>query len=135
MWTYRQCDGWLLDHSGLKLAQGYSGAGAGKNSVDAQAIEDVGPIPQGLYKIEPPVNTVTHGPAVLPLNPLPNNQMYGRSGFLIHGDSVVDPGNSSMGCVIMPRFARDRIAQSGDVTLKVVSGLPPVSDPSLGVDP
>ena len=135
MWTWEQSKGRMLDSKGNLLAEGYSGAGAAKNDPDKQAIEDVGPIPQGTYRIAPPVDTVTHGPAVLPLTPLPMNQIYGRMGFLIHGDSVVSPGTASMGCIILPRFARDRIAQSGDSTLKVVSGLPPVSDPSLGVDP
>lgn len=133
MWRYEQSSGKMFAPDGGLLAIGYSGSGSGKNSVDSQAIEDVGPIPQGLYKIEQPVDTVTHGPHVLPLNPLPNTQMYGRAGFLIHGDSIVEPGTASKGCIILPRFARDRISQSGDVTLQIVSGLQRPVDPEMGL--
>ena len=108
--------------TGGLLAIGYSGApGIGKNNPVQQDVEDVGPIPQGLYRIQAPVDTVTHGPYVLPLTPDPANEMFGRAGFLIHGDSVVDPGTASKGCIILPRFARQRIWESPDHVLTVVA--------------
>lgn len=82
---------------------------------------NVGPIPQGVYLIGEPVDTLEQGPFVLPLKPDDANEMFGRSGFLIHGDSKSHPGNGSEGCIIMPRFARDRIADSGDRELNVVA--------------
>lgn len=123
MWTYRQSDGLMLDPQGYPAGSGYSGAGNGKNKPDAQSIHNVGPIPRGAYHIQAPQNTVTHGPYVLPLLPDPANEMFGRYGFLIHGDSVVHPGTASEGCIIMPRDVRERIWQSNDHDLTVVEGL------------
>jgi hypothetical protein len=57
---------------------------------------------------------------VLPLNPDPENDMHGRGGFLIPGDSKSDPGNASKGCIILPRKYREQIWESGDRTLVVV---------------
>jgi hypothetical protein len=47
--------------------------------------------------------------------------MFGRTGFLIHGDSLQHPGRASNGCIILPRPIRDRIAASGDDQLTVVA--------------
>ena len=131
MWTYVQVTGQLLDPTGKLLATGYSGAPEAKNDPSKQYIEDVGPIPVGKYDILAPVNTVTHGPYVLPLNPGPSNRMFDRMGFLIHGDSVIEPGTASKGCVIMPREAREAIWASGDHQMQVISGIIEQYTPSL----
>jgi hypothetical protein len=104
------------------MARGYSGNGVGKNNPNWQKIKDEGPIPQGTYTIGDPVEGTDHGPYALPLIPDPSNEMYGRSGFLIHGDEIDHPGCASRGCIILPRFARERIIESGDHGLQVVSG-------------
>jgi|SRR5271169_2259090 len=122
-WTYVQRTGALLDPAGQLVALGYSGRGADKNNPDEEAVKGMGPLPQGTYGILPPVNTMTHGPYVLWLVPDPGNDMLGRSGFGIHGDSVVDPGNASEGCIVMPLFARMKVAQSGDTKLQVIANL------------
>jgi hypothetical protein len=121
VWTFVQETGAMLDPKGNLLAAGYSGAPAYKNNPDNEDLKDRGPIPQGTYAIHPPVDTVTHGPFVMWLTPDPANEMYGRSAFGIHGDSVTQPGTASEGCIILPRYARDRIAESGDSLLKVIS--------------
>lgn len=126
MWLYRQLDGWLIDPKGNKLAQGYSGFGNGKNVPSMQADADIGPIPAGSYTIMAPVDTQEHGPYVLRLEPSPANQMFGRAGFLMHGDSIDHPGQASRGCIIMPRFARERVWESGDRTLTVVPDSTPM---------
>ncbi len=100
---------------------GYSGFGIRKNSAIATAAHNLGPIPCGLYHIEDPKDTDTHGPFVLPLAPSLENQMFGRSGFLIHGDSLAHPGEASEGCVILDRTIREKIAASGDRLLEVVA--------------
>jgi Protein of unknown function (DUF2778) len=128
MWTYVQKTGELL-RDGNHRAFGYSGYNdpangqLGKNNPALQNMHDVGPIPVGQYDIGSPTDTVTHGPFVLPLTPHPTNQMFGRSGFLIHGDSVVEPGTASRGCIIMSRQVRNDIAASGDTLLQVLSGI------------
>lgn len=120
MWTYEQWSGWLIASDGKRLAKGYAGAGNGKNSPVHEDVRDVGPIPRGKYDIEAPIDTVTHGPCVLRLIPNSSNEMFGRSGFLMHGDSVVEPGTASLGCIVQPRFARERVANSGDHELIVI---------------
>jgi hypothetical protein len=121
MWTYKQSTGELLDHSLVTIATGYAGHDGGKNNPDMQEHPNMGPLPRGKYDIQgPPVDTKEHGPYVLHLVPHKENQMFGRSGFLIHGDSVKKPGSASLGCMIMPRDIRETIWKSGDHLLEVV---------------
>ena len=125
MWTYEQVTGALRDNDGEVADQGYSGAGDGKNDPDKQDEHEIGPIPQGTYTIGQPefVNTPgPHGPFVLPLTPDPGDEMFGRSGFLMHGDSKEHPGAASKGCIIMKRTTREQVWNSGDHRLQVVSG-------------
>lgn len=118
-WTYEQATGRLLQDEGL-IALGYSGKGEGKNNPDLQNVQCVGPAPRGKYTIGTPVDTVTHGPYVLPLTPNVDNDMCGRSHFLIHGDSVREPGTASEGCLIFGRATREKIHASGDNLLEVI---------------
>ena len=124
-WTYKQLSGWLLDKSGKLVGIGYSGSPAGKNNPSMQEVSCVGPIPCGLYTIEQPINSPTHGPFAMPLVPDPINEMYGRSAFLIHGDSLEHPGVASEGCIILNRTFREAIWSSGDHRLAVISGTEP----------
>jgi len=121
MWTYAQKTGELLQ-DGRHVSSGYSGFDNGKNNPDMQALHDVGPIPQGEWTIVgPPVNTAGHGPYVLTLEPANGTNTFGRSGFLMHGDSIEAPGCASHGCVIMPRAVREQVWNSGDRDLQVVA--------------
>lgn len=132
MWTYEQASGRLLK-DGLLIATGYSGFGDGKNNPRFEATPDVGPIPCGLWAIcGPPYTTTEHGPYVLRLEPEPGTAMYGRAGFLMHGDSIEHPGEASKGCIILDRVTRTRVYQSGDTKLQVVSGVI-VADPEISV--
>jgi hypothetical protein len=120
--TWEQRPGaWLRD--GKLLAHGYSGHGEGKNNPACQAVPCVGPIPQGRYHIlGPPFDSTTHGPYVLRLDPAPGNDMLGRAGFLVHGDSLKDPGGASLGCIVLPHTVRELIWLSGDRELEVIEG-------------
>jgi len=124
MWTYIQSDGRLLDRRGEVVAQGYAGLGVGKNNPEMQTVHNVGPLPCGIYGIEAPVDTTLHGPYVLWFIPDPENEMFGRSKFGIHGDSLVHPGSASDGCIIMPPNVRHQIWDSGDHLIRVISSLP-----------
>jgi len=119
MWTYQQSSG-RLSRDGIFIADGYSGLGEGKNNPTMQDVHDKGPLPRGRYLIGRPIDTTTHGPFVLPLTPDPGNTMFGRSGFLIHGDSKQHPGSASIGCIILGPEFRHMIADSGDTELAVV---------------
>jgi len=121
MWTWKQQDGALISPSGKTITHGYSGADAGKNNPDMQNVPNVGPIPRGLYSILFPRTTVSHGPYVMPLVPDAATGTYGRSGFLIHGDSKAAPGTASHGCIILPRSVREQIWSSNDHQLTVTA--------------
>lgn len=118
-WDYEQSSG-QLSKDGVQVAVGYSGAGEGKNNPAMQSVPNVGPIPLGSYTAGDPYDTMTHGPFVLRLTPSPANDMFGRAGFLIHGDSVVAPGTASEGCIILDRAVREQIAASADRDVEVV---------------
>lgn len=118
-WTYEQATGEMRQDKEL-VATGYSGAGICKNDPEAQDVHNMGPIPRGTYEIGEPNDTKTHGPYVLRLTPDPTNEMEGRAGFLIHGDSVVHPGTASEGCIILGKLTRQAIWESGDHQLEVV---------------
>lgn len=119
-WRYRQSTG-ALSLDGEHVADGYAGKGDGKNNPDMQDAHNVGPLPRGLYTIGEPCDTQTHGPYVLRLTPDGANEMCGRAGFLIHGDSSSHPGSASEGCIIMPRAVREQIWDSGDRDLEVLA--------------
>jgi hypothetical protein len=110
----------VLSKDGSLIGVGYSGQPACKNDPNKCSVHNAGPIPPGIYSINAPVNTVTHGPYVLPLTPHPSNEMFKRSGFMMHGDSVVHPGTASEGCIIMPRSVRESVYKNGDLELEVI---------------
>jgi fermentation-respiration switch protein FrsA (DUF1100 family) len=119
MWSYSQHDGSLF-HDYVYVVTGYSGADAGKNTPAAENVHDVGPIPRGRWVIGTLFDSDTHGPDVMHLVPEPATETYSRSGFLIHGDKIGEPGVASHGCIILPRAVRKQIAASNDHTLEVV---------------
>jgi hypothetical protein len=126
MLIYRQKSGELLRDSPagmVLLTTGYSGApGPTKNNPLAQHQSNLGPLPAGVYWVGEPHDTEEHGPFVLPLVPVTGTELFGRSGFLIHGDSIQRPGTASHGCIIIGRPFREQIAAHGDKLLAVVSG-------------
>jgi hypothetical protein len=131
-WTFTQNTG-DLQREGKHVATGYSGAGAGKNNPKMEAVHNVGPIPHGDWKIAgPPVNTTEHGPYVLTLEPATDTTTFGRTGFLMHGDSIESPGCASHGCVILPRAVREQVWTSGDRDLEVVAEVVPTQKLTRG---
>ena len=123
-WNYAQTSG-ELQQDGKPVANGYSGAGEGKNNPAMQNVPNVGPIPDGDWTITgPPADTASHGPYVLKLNPADGTETFGRSGFLMHGDSKEHPGCASHGCVILPRAVREQVWNSGDRKLEVIAEIP-----------
>jgi hypothetical protein len=124
--TYEQATGNMFRvENGARdlIGTGYSGSEAdnGKNNPHAQCERDIGPLPRGAYTIGAPV--MGPSPFSLPLDPAPANEMCGRSGFLVHGDSIAHPGTASQGCIILSRPIREAIAASGINQLVVVDRL------------
>lgn len=118
-WVWEQRNGRLLRDGKLR-AFGYSGHAGGKNDPAQERVPRVGPIPAGAYDISLPYDTTEHGPFVLRLTPVWPDLMWGRSGFLIHGDSAERTGEVSLGCIVIPRPAREAIHASGDRHLLVI---------------
>ena len=118
-WIYKQLTG-EISRDGALLAKGYSGFGFGKNNPGMQNHSEFGPLPRGTYTIGDPEDRVKQGPYVLPLSPNTANEMFGRAGFLVHGDSLTNPGTASEGCIVLPLFARQRIHESLDKILEVI---------------
>lgn len=94
-------DGWS--------AVGYSGNGEGLNNPAMQDVKDVGPIPQGVYTVEPPHADPVVGPVAMRLQPAAANEMFGRGDFLIHGDNTKLDHSASEGCIVLPHSARVEI--------------------------
>lgn len=117
-----------LDPAGKLLGVGYAGLddgdgipepGEGKNDPTKTREKGVGPIPVGTYLIGALFNHATAGRYTMRLTPLPGTEVFGRSGFLIHGDSRI-PGTASHGCIILPRVIRLLIGESKDRILNVI---------------
>jgi len=124
MWTYIQQTGELIDPSATIIAKGYAGGNCGKdpvgvNNPDMAHVKCVGPLPTGIYTFGEPVLQSHLGPFAIPLIPDPANNMHGRSGFFMHGDTNPS-GKASEGCVIMPRAIRELVAHSTAHQLRVV---------------
>jgi hypothetical protein len=121
MWFYSQTSGALTDPNGNELGRGYSGNGPAMNSPAAQNVLGHGPCPQGLYAIGQFYTDPTKGPIVAHLMPDAANTMFGRSGFMIHGDNPQMDHTASDGCIILAHDLRQAIASSGDKGLTVTS--------------
>jgi hypothetical protein len=120
-WTYQQSTG-QLSHNGEFIATGYAGIGPDCNNPASQNVPFKGPLPQGTYTIDPVLDDGGHmGPFVLPLTPWPNNNMFGRSGFYIHGDTAARNQTASNGCIVLDRQYRLMISQSSDTVLTVTA--------------
>ena len=76
----------------------------------------------GKYTFGKPVMQSHLGPFAIPLIPHPDNKMFGRSAFYMHGDSIQNPGCASDGCIIQARAIREQVWASDDHELEVVHG-------------
>ena len=129
MFIYESSSGKLIDPDSLLLAYGYSGHAEGLNNPLFQDIIDVGPIPEGWYTIGRAQDSPKHGPKALPLVPDPENEMFGRMDFWMHGDEKLHPGQhlASLGCIIEAEWVRDQVDLSPDKRLQVVGTIPKVT--------
>jgi hypothetical protein len=119
-WIYHQASGKIYHDGELVSALGYAGQGMWKNNPGGEMLKNKGPLPRGTYTIASHfIHHPTAGKHVLRLTPASGNQMFGRSGFLIHGDRISAPGTASDGCIVLPFAVRQKILSSGDRTLEV----------------
>ena len=118
MWVYEQDTGWLKWEC-YNIVHGYSGTIKDKNLHSAQNLTNCGPIPCGKYKMLAACNHPHCGPLAIPLCPDALNNMFGRSDFYIHGDSIVHPGQASEGCIVLPGSIRQLLVTCTDKNLSV----------------
>jgi hypothetical protein len=102
----------------------YSGSKSqgGFNNPDKVAEHNVGPLPEGFWRIVgPPYTDGKHGPYVLNLVPEKSVFMYGRDLFRVHGKPLPpkDINDGSDGCICADHVTRVRLYQSGDIKLLV----------------
>ena len=133
-WQYAQLTGNMTDPSGQLQGKGYSGQPPHSNDPSAQDQPNIGPIPQGLWQmVELIPESTSHGPYVIRLEPYPQTQTFGRSGFLVHGERIAPPpGFASDGCIIQVRLVREMMWDSSDHDLLVVEGNPNAQPTSNG---
>jgi len=124
MWSYVVASG-NLSHDGTFVGTGYSGHNDGTqngiNNSDLEQVHDIGPVPRGNWTISPFFDsTEGKGPIVARLDPNPGTDVFGRAGFMIHGDNAEGARTASHGCIILARPIRQQIQASGDTDLEVV---------------
>lgn len=109
-------------HNGVyQFSARYAGAPGYKDNPDYECLINKGPLPRGKYRIVgTPFTHSRAGPYTLKLQPYRENDMCGRAGFLIHGDSIKDPGNASNGCIILAPDYRRKLFKSGDHEIVVI---------------
>ena len=117
MWTFSY-RGSIWRDDGPKSGA-YSGHGDALNNAAYQSAEGLGPIPVGQYRIGTFFDHPRLGPCVAHLTPVNNTNVYGRSGFFIHGDNVAMDHSASDGCIIVNRAIRTAIRASDDTNLTV----------------
>lgn len=118
MWTYAVRET-AMSRDGAFEGFGYSGHGLGLNDPDKSSLRGVGPVPVGKYTIDEWHDEPHLGPCVAFLNPDSNNEMFGRSGFYIHGDNADADHSASDGCIIMGPNIRHAMRDSQDSKLIV----------------
>ena len=92
---------------------GYSGHASNLNDIHKENQQGIGPLPKGLYRITKVYDDPERGVHTCVLTPDTENKMYGRAGFLIHGDTPAEAHAASDGCIIMPKWCR-MLLQVGD---------------------
>ncbi|MGA7777847.1 MAG: tlde1 domain-containing protein [Paraburkholderia sp.] len=117
-WTYNRTTGTLTNPEGLTIANdGYSGAGQGRNNPSMQNVQNIGPIPDGSYRVGNARHSTRTGAVSMDLAPEVGTDTHGRSAFMIHGDNISH--TASHGCIILRRAVREQINQSTDRRLIV----------------
>ena len=85
---------------------GYSGHSANLNDIHKANIQGVGPLPAGTYIITEVYDDPKRGRHTCRLKAAIGNKMFGRDGFLIHGDTEAEAHEASDGCIIAPYWVR-----------------------------
>lgn len=118
---YRKYENGFLICRGTGWAGQDNANGKGKNNPDLESVGKTGPLPCGWYTIGDPHDSPHTGPYTMDLTPDPENEMFGRSLFRMHGPAVSHPELSSEGCIVLIRSVREQVHESGLRRLEVVA--------------
>jgi hypothetical protein len=118
---YAQDTGQLSTDKQATIGIGYAGNGPGLNNPGMQDVHNVGPLPVGWYTVGQAYHHPRLGPETMELEPDPENEMFGRSGFAMHGRRFIGDMNASEGCIVLDLPARHIVAMGTDRRLHVVS--------------
>ncbi len=125
MFAWKQSTGTMTDQASNVVGKGYAGHHEGLNNPALQDRHGVGPLPQGRYMIGPLLSSHIVGNVVLQscahLTPHPENEMFGRAGFLIHGRKSLTDMEASEGCIVLDHDDRLKVLNSEDKELIVVA--------------
>lgn len=124
----------MLDPDGNLVQQLYAGCGIGRNNPAAQSLHVEGPLPVGGYTIGEleATHTTAEGHVLTDsaaLIPDPENEMFGRSGFRIHGRKSAVDESASNGCIILDHGPRMLVLNSACKRLRVVACAPDTASP------
>ncbi|WP_449555368.1 tlde1 domain-containing protein [Lelliottia amnigena] len=97
----------------------YSGRPGFSNDSANECVSGKGPLPRGTYTIGTAFYHRRTKAMTMRLSPFIENQMCGRDGFMIHGNSAAHPRNASDGCIILNLSGRKEINDSNDKILVV----------------
>ena len=120
--VYSQSTGALHYRQGdqvTRLGKGYSGHPPYVNQTTAEQLVAAGPIPRGRYRVGRPFRHVRLGRLAFFLEPYSGTDMFGRSGFFIHGDNEFGNQSASHGCIILPPSVREKLVEYAPITLVV----------------
>ncbi len=95
-----------------KKYSAYSGDCDHYNDENSMKLKFKGPLPIGKWEV---TKIESHkGPFTARLQPCPGTEVYGRDGFLIHGDNAKMNLTASQGCIVVEKDCREHI-QQGDL--------------------
>ena len=129
-WVFEITTGKMYRPDGSLCGTGYAGGDLGKvsDAVDNpvyESVHDVGPLPEGWYTFQSARNSPALGPLAIPLDPDPENIMYGRLDFYCHGDIANKFESASEGCIIMSEDVRREMEASPVRRIQVVAAVRP----------
>jgi len=120
--NYSQTTGHITSDDGTLITTGWSGRGDGKNNPGYEDVVCTGPLPKGLYWVQPwEAQHPGLGPMVAYLRPDHINEMFGRGSFYIHGPAMdkAKYGQESKGCIVIPRPGREAVKFLNPTTITV----------------
>ena len=117
--NFSQTTGRITKDDGEEVAIGWSGRGEGKANPAMQDVHSTGPLPKGVYRVDPWEEQHGHlGPLVAHLTMIQGDS-FGRDAFYIHGPSTTNYGEESMGCIVVPRVGRQCVKCLAPATITV----------------